>query len=66
MKPNVRKLSLGICLVVPALLSWTGSVVIHDIKGESGNLTSGAIQIRDLVSPDVPDNLLEFVQRVGV
>ncbi|MBY0374601.1 MAG: IncP-type conjugal transfer protein TraG, partial [Bryobacteraceae bacterium] len=27
--------------VVPTLLSWTGSAVIHDIKGENWTLTSG-------------------------
>jgi HEPN domain-containing protein len=31
----------GVGLVVPTLLSWTGSVVIHDIKGENWALTSG-------------------------
>ncbi|MCR9196234.1 MAG: type IV secretory system conjugative DNA transfer family protein, partial [Hyphomonas sp.] len=31
----------GIGLVVPTLLSWTGSAVIHDIKGENWDLTSG-------------------------
>ncbi|PBB54817.1 MULTISPECIES: conjugal transfer protein TraG [Mesorhizobium] len=31
----------GIGLVVPTLLSWTGSAVIHDIKGENWQLTSG-------------------------
>ncbi|PNB24972.1 conjugal transfer protein TraG, partial [Pseudomonas sp. FW305-130] len=25
----------GVGLVVPTLLSWTGSAVIHDIKGEN-------------------------------
>lgn len=29
----------GVGLVVPTLLSWTGSAVIHDIKGENWNLT---------------------------
>ena len=28
-------------LVVPTLLSWTGSAIIHDIKGENWQLTSG-------------------------
>src|SRR5690606_18616302 len=27
--------------VVPSLLSWTGSVVVHDIKGENWTLTAG-------------------------
>ena len=31
----------GVGLVVPTLLTWTGSVVIHDIKGENWDLTSG-------------------------
>ena len=31
----------GVGLVVPTLLSWTGSALIHDIKGENWRLTSG-------------------------
>ena len=31
----------GVGLVVPTLLGWTGSAVIHDIKGENWDLTSG-------------------------
>lgn len=31
----------GVGLVVPTLLSWTDSAVIHDIKGENWELTSG-------------------------
>jgi len=31
----------GVGLVVPTLLSWTHSVVIHDIKGENWQLTAG-------------------------
>jgi len=31
----------GVGLVVPTLLTWTGSAVIHDIKGENWELTSG-------------------------
>ena len=31
----------GVGLVVPTLLSWTSSAVIHDIKGENWDLTSG-------------------------
>lgn len=31
----------GVGLVVPTLLSWTGSAVVHDIKGENWQLTSG-------------------------
>ncbi|WP_066584453.1 conjugal transfer protein TraG [Sphingomonas pruni] len=31
----------GVGLVVPTLLGWTGSAVIHDIKGENWSLTAG-------------------------
>ena len=31
----------GVGLVVPTLLAWTQSVVIHDIKGENWQLTAG-------------------------
>ena len=31
----------GVGLVIPTLLSWTESAVIHDIKGENWQLTSG-------------------------
>ncbi|ADU14130.1 TRAG family protein [Asticcacaulis excentricus CB 48] len=31
----------GVGLVVPTLLSWTGSVIVHDIKGENWDLTAG-------------------------
>ncbi|MGK4360766.1 MAG: conjugal transfer protein TraG [Pseudomonas sp.] len=31
----------GVGLVVPTLLSWPASTVIHDIKGENWNLTAG-------------------------
>ncbi len=31
----------GVGLVVPTLLSWSDSAVIHDIKGENWNLTAG-------------------------
>jgi type IV secretion system protein VirD4 len=31
----------GVGLVVPTLLSWTGSVIVHDIKGENWSLTAG-------------------------
>ena len=31
----------GVGLVVPTLLSWTGSTVVHDIKGENWTLTAG-------------------------
>ena len=32
----------GVGLVVPTLLTWPGSAVIHDIKGENWSLTAGA------------------------
>ena len=31
----------GVGLVIPTLLSWTGSTVVHDIKGENWQLTAG-------------------------
>ena len=31
----------GVGLVIPTLLSWTGSAVIHDIKGENFSITVG-------------------------
>ncbi|MDO6416252.1 conjugal transfer protein TraG [Sphingomonas sp. BIUV-7] len=31
----------GVGLVIPTLLSWTGSTVVHDIKGENWTLTAG-------------------------
>lgn len=31
----------GVGLVIPTLLGWTGSTVVHDIKGENWQLTSG-------------------------
>ncbi len=31
----------GVGLVIPTLLSWTGSAVIHDIKGENWRVTAG-------------------------
>ncbi len=31
----------GVGLVIPTLMSWTGSCVVHDIKGENWQLTSG-------------------------
>ena len=31
----------GVGLVVPTLLGWTGSAIIHDIKGENWTLTAG-------------------------
>jgi hypothetical protein len=31
----------GVGLVVPTLLTWPGSAIVHDIKGENWQLTSG-------------------------
>ncbi len=31
----------GVGLVVPTLLTWPGSVIVHDIKGENWGLTAG-------------------------
>jgi len=31
----------GVGLVLPTLLSWTSSAVVHDIKGENWHLTAG-------------------------
>lgn len=31
----------GVGLVVPTLLSWTGSTIVHDIKGENWEITAG-------------------------
>lgn len=31
----------GVGLVVPTLLSWTGSAIVHDIKGDNWALTAG-------------------------
>ncbi|MBW8879035.1 MAG: type IV secretory system conjugative DNA transfer family protein [Acidobacteria bacterium] len=31
----------GVGMVIPTLLSWTGSTVIHDMKGENFHLTAG-------------------------
>ena len=31
----------GVGLVVPTLLSWSGSAIVHDIKGENWTLTAG-------------------------
>jgi type IV secretion system protein VirD4 len=31
----------GVGLVIPTLLGWTGSAVVHDIKGENWQLTAG-------------------------
>ncbi|HEX3552316.1 MAG TPA: type IV secretory system conjugative DNA transfer family protein [Thermoanaerobaculia bacterium] len=31
----------GVGMVIPTLLSWTGSAVVHDMKGENFHLTAG-------------------------
>jgi len=31
----------GVGLVVPTLMAWTGSAIVHDIKGENWTLTAG-------------------------
>ena len=31
----------GVGLVIPSLLTWPGSAIVHDIKGENWQLTSG-------------------------
>ena len=31
----------GVGLVVPTLLTWPGSIIVHDIKGENWSLTAG-------------------------
>lgn len=31
----------GVGLVIPTLLTWPGSAIVHDIKGENWNLTAG-------------------------
>ena len=31
----------GVGLVVPTLLTWTGSTIVHDLKGENWTLTAG-------------------------
>ena len=36
-----RRSGKGVGLVVPTLLAWPGSAVIHDIKGENWTLTAG-------------------------
>ena len=38
---RITRSGKGVGLVVPTLLSWPGSAVIHDIKGENCNLTAG-------------------------
>ena len=31
----------GVGLVIPTLLTWPGSAIVHDIKGENWRLTAG-------------------------
>ena len=48
----------GVGLVVPTLLTWPGSVIVHDIKGENYGLTAGwrarfsRIALFDPTNPD--------------
>ncbi|MHB1528621.1 MAG: type IV secretory system conjugative DNA transfer family protein [Acidiferrobacteraceae bacterium] len=51
----------GVGLVVPTLLSWRGSVLVHDIKGENWHLTAGFRSTRFLqrtikFDPTSPDS----------
>ena len=49
----------GVGLVVPTLLTWPGSAIVHDIKGENWTLTAGfrARQTRVLLfDPTNPDS----------
>jgi hypothetical protein len=39
----------GVGLVVPTLLTWPGSCIVHDIKGENWILTSGFRALRNAV-----------------
>ncbi|CCJ07303.1 conjugal transfer protein TraG [Methylocystis sp. SC2] len=48
----------GVGLVVPSLLAWSGSAIVHDIKGENWSLTSGwrarfgSVLLFDPTNPD--------------
>ena len=51
----------GVGLVVPTLLSWTGSVVIHDIKGiRSGDIEIAKVGGATLV---MVDSIRKFLER---
>ena len=41
-----KKKSIAVGLVVPTLLTWPGSCIVHDIKGENWTLTAG-FRVRD-------------------
>jgi type IV secretion system protein VirD4 len=60
----------GVGLVIPTLLTWPGSVIVHDIKGENWTLTAGwrsqfgRILLFDPTNPDSsPYNPLLEVRR---
>jgi hypothetical protein len=36
-----RRSGKGVGLVVPTLLTWSGSAIVHDIKGENWRLSAG-------------------------
>lgn len=40
----------GVGLVVPTLLTWPGSSIVHDIKGENWELTAGLRALRPRVA----------------
>src|SRR3546814_6314241 len=39
----------GVGLVIPTLLSWTGSAVIHDIKGENWRSEEHTSEVQSLI-----------------
>jgi type IV secretion system protein VirD4 len=47
----------GVGLVVPTLLTWPGSVVVHDIKGENWQITAGFRSIHGRVLLFDPTNI---------
>lgn len=60
----------GVGLVIPTLLTWPGSVIVHDIKGENWTLTAGwrgrfgRVMLFDPTNPDSsPYNPLLEVRR---
>jgi type IV secretion system protein VirD4 len=60
----------GVGLVIPTLLTWPGSVIVHDIKGENWQLTAGwrsrfgRVLLFDPTNPDSsPYNPLLEVRR---
>src|SRR3954454_18419762 len=61
----------GVGLVIPTLLTWPGSAIVHDIKGENWRLTAGwragfgRVLLFDPTNPDSsPYNPLLEVRRV--